>query len=121
MAAQGSGRDCHQKFSRALDGTLDDFIVARESGRRALKALIEQRLEGVSAEMQRSRARHAGILQWQRERTVMAGRCAQVRLENNRLELEAGDDGANALMWRKSWIVWKAHVKETYNILKKRR
>ena len=32
----------------ALDGTLDDFIVARETEGQALKAMIEQRLEGVS-------------------------------------------------------------------------
>ncbi len=38
----------------ALDGTLDDFIVARETEGRALKALIEQRLEGVSAEVAKS-------------------------------------------------------------------
>jgi uncharacterized protein (TIGR00255 family) len=35
----------------ALDGTLDDFIVARETEGQALKAMIEQRLEGVSTEV----------------------------------------------------------------------
>jgi uncharacterized protein (TIGR00255 family) len=35
----------------ALDGALDDFIVARETEGQALKALIEQRLEGVSTEV----------------------------------------------------------------------
>lgn len=34
----------------ALDGALDDFIVARETEGQALKAMIEQRLEGVSTE-----------------------------------------------------------------------
>jgi uncharacterized protein (TIGR00255 family) len=43
------------KFWR-LDGALDDFIVARETEGQALKALIEQRLEGVTAEVAKVRA-----------------------------------------------------------------
>lgn len=54
----------------ALDGTLDDFIVARETEGQALKALIEQRLEGVSTEVAKVRAHMPEILQWQRERLV---------------------------------------------------
>ena len=37
-------------------GTLDDFIIARETEGQALKVLIEQRLEGVTAEVVKVRA-----------------------------------------------------------------
>ena len=83
----------------ALDGTLDDFIVARETEGQALKAMIEQRLEGVSAEVAKVRTHMPEVLQWQRERLVAKLEEAEVQLENTRLE---------------------AHVKETYNILKKK-
>ncbi|MDU5690822.1 MAG: YicC/YloC family endoribonuclease [Citrobacter freundii] len=103
----------------ALDGTLDDFIVARETEGQALKALIEQRLEGVSAEVTKVRAHMPEILQWQRERLVAKLEDAQVQLENNRLEQEL------VLMAQRIDVAeeldrLEAHVKETYNILKKK-
>ncbi|TGC92008.1 hypothetical protein C9F04_02515, partial [Salmonella enterica subsp. enterica serovar Wilhelmsburg] len=64
------------------------FIVARETEGQALKALIEQRLEGVSAEVAKVRAHMPEILQWQRERLVAKLEAAQVQLDNNRLEQE---------------------------------
>ena len=54
----------------------------------ALKALIEQRLEGVSGEVAKVRAHMPEILQWQRERLVAKLEDAEVQLENNRLEQE---------------------------------
>lgn len=72
----------------ALDSTLDDFIVARETEGQALKALIEQRLEGVSGEVAKVRSHMPEILQWQRERLVAKLEDAEVQLENNRLEQE---------------------------------
>lgn len=50
--------------------------------------MIEQRLEGVSAEVTKVRAHMPEILQWQRERLVAKLEDAQVQLENNRLEQE---------------------------------
>ena len=67
----------------ALDGALDDFIVARETEGQALKALIEQRLEGVSGEVAKVRAHMPEILQWQRRRLVAKLEDAEVQLENN--------------------------------------
>ncbi len=118
-ARAGSGRDCRRNFSRA-GRYLDDFIVARETEGRALKALIEQRLEGVSAEVAKVRAHMPEILQWQRERTVAKLEDAQVQLENNRLEQEL------VMMAQRIDVAeeldrLEAHVKETYNILKKKR
>ncbi|HIF0907361.1 TPA: YicC/YloC family endoribonuclease [Klebsiella pneumoniae] len=103
----------------ALDGALDDFIVARETEGQALKALIEQRLEGVSGEVAKVRAHMPEILQWQRERLVAKLEDAEVQLENNRLEQEL------VLMAQRIDVAeeldrLEAHVKETYNILKKK-
>lgn len=103
----------------ALDGTLDDFIIARETEGQTLKALIEQRLEGVSAEVAKVRAHMPEILQWQRARLVTSLEEAQIQPENNRLEQEL------VLMAQRIDVAEEldrldAHVKETYNILKKK-
>ena len=81
--------------------------------------LIEQRLEGVTAEVVKVRAHMPEILQWQRERLVAKLEDAQVQLENNRLEQEL------VLLAQRIDVAeeldrLEAHVKETYNILKKK-
>ncbi len=102
----------------ALDGALDDFILARESEGASLKTLIEQRLDGVSAEVVKVRAQMPNVLLWQRERLVSKLEDAQVQLENNRLEQEL------VLMAQRVDVAeeldrLEAHVKETHKILKK--
>lgn len=72
----------------ALDAAIDEFIIARESEGAALKTLIEQRLEGVSAEVIKVRTHMPDVLKWQRERLLTRLEEAQVQLENNRLEQE---------------------------------
>ncbi|AIU71109.1 hypothetical protein AT03_00960 [Hafnia alvei FB1] len=103
----------------ALESAIDDFIDAREREGNALKAMIEQRLEGVSAEVAKVRQQMPEILQWQRERLVSKLEEAQVQLENNRLEQEL------VLMAQRVDVAeeldrLEAHVKETYVILKKK-
>jgi len=102
----------------ALETALDDFISARESEGAALKTMIEQRLDGVSAEVIKVRAQMPNILQWQRERLVSKLEDAQVQLENNRLEQEL------VLMAQRVDVAeeldrLEAHVKETHKIMKK--
>lgn len=102
----------------ALETALDDFISARESEGAALKTLIEQRLDGVSAEVIKVRAQMPNILQWQRERLVSKLEDAQVQLENTRLEQEL------VLMAQRIDVAeeldrLEAHVKETHKIMKK--
>lgn len=70
--------------------------------------------------MAKVRAHMPEILQWQRERLVAKLEDAQVQLENNRLEQEL------VLMAQRIDVAeeldrLEAHVKETYNILKKKR
>ncbi|QLK63073.1 YicC family protein [Enterobacteriaceae bacterium Kacie_13] len=102
----------------ALESALDDFIAARESEGAALKVMIEQRLDGVSAEVLKVRAHMPNILQWQRERLVSKLEDAQVQLENTRLEQEL------VLMAQRVDVAeeldrLEAHVKETHKIMKK--
>ncbi len=102
----------------ALETALDDFISARESEGAALKTMIEQRLDGVSAEVMKVRAQMPNILQWQRERLVSKLEDAQVQLENTRLEQEL------VLMAQRVDVAeeldrLEAHVKETHKIMKK--
>ncbi|WP_411703545.1 YicC/YloC family endoribonuclease [Edaphovirga cremea] len=103
---------------KGLDGALDDFILARESEGTALKAMIEQRLAGVSAEVVKVRAQMPNVLQWQRERLVSKLEDAQLQLENTRLEQEL------LLMAQRVDVAeeldrLEAHVNETHKILKK--
>ncbi|EFE97180.1 YicC/YloC family endoribonuclease [Serratia odorifera] len=120
MSAQEQDLDAiSAQLMQALDGALDDFIAARESEGTALKALIEQRLDGVSGEVSKVRAQMPNILQWQRERLVSKLEEAQVQLESTRLEQEL------VLMAQRIDVAEEldrldAHVKETHNILKKK-
>lgn len=104
---------------QALNYALDDFLAAREREGTELKALIEQRLNGVSAEVVKVRTQMPNILQWQRERLISTLEEAQVQLENTRLEQEL------VLIAQRMDVAeeldrLEAHVKETHNILKKK-
>ncbi|WP_159567189.1 YicC/YloC family endoribonuclease [Budvicia diplopodorum] len=102
----------------SLEVALDDFITAREREGSALKELIEQRLEGVSAEVIKVRARMPEVLVWQRERLMSKLEDAQVQLDNNRLEQELVML-AQRIDVAEELDRLEAHVKETYVILKK--
>lgn len=120
MSAQEQDLDAiNTELLTALDGALDDFIIARESEGTALKTLIEQRLEGVSLEVSKVRAQMPDVVKWQRERLVSKLEEAEVQLENTRLEQEL------VMMAQRIDVAEEldrldAHVKETYNILKKK-
>ncbi len=67
-------------------------LSSRAKRRRALKALIEQRLEGVSAEVAKSARICRKSLQWQRERLV-------AKLEDAlEVQLEKQPSGAELVM-----------------------
>lgn len=120
MSAQEQDLDAiAAEIIMALDGALDDFIIARETEGQALKALIEQRLEGVSAEIVNVRTHMPEVLKWQRDRLTTKLAEAEIQLENTRLEQEL------LLMAQRIDVAeeldrLEAHIKETYNILKKK-
>ncbi|MGL9760132.1 MAG: YicC/YloC family endoribonuclease [Symbiopectobacterium sp.] len=119
MSAQEQDLDAISKeLVTVLEKALDDFITARKTEGAALKLFIEQRLASVSAEIVKVRTHMPTILQWQRERLLNKLKEAQVQLENNRLEQEL------VLLAQRVDVAeeldrLEAHVKETYNILKK--
>ncbi|MFB6434514.1 MAG: YicC/YloC family endoribonuclease [Candidatus Malihini olakiniferum] len=110
--------DISKELIVTLEKALDDFITARETEGIVLKRLIEKRLTRVTAEVVKVRAHMPIILQWQRERLLNKLEEAQVQLENNRQEQEL------VLLAQRVDVAeeldrLEAHVKETYNILKK--
>ncbi|AUX95272.1 YicC/YloC family endoribonuclease [Mixta gaviniae] len=120
MSAQEQDLDAiNVELLAALELAIDDFIAARESEGAALKTLIEQRLEGVSTEVQKVRGWMPEVLKWQRERLVTKLEEAELQLDNNRVEQEL------LMMAQRIDVAeeldrLEAHVKETYNILKKK-
>ncbi|MFH4435510.1 YicC/YloC family endoribonuclease [Vibrio diabolicus] len=102
----------------AFDGAMDEFIEARAREGENMKAMIEQRLNAISAEVVKVRARMPEILEWQRERLFSKFEDAKVELDPSRIEQEL------ILLAQKSDVAEEldrldSHVKETTNILKK--
>ncbi|HHF3024502.1 TPA: YicC/YloC family endoribonuclease [Vibrio diabolicus] len=102
----------------AFEGAMDEFIEARAREGENMKALIEQRLNAISAEVVKVRARMPEILEWQRERLFSKFEDAKVELDPSRVEQEL------ILLAQKSDVAEEldrldSHVKETTNILKK--
>lgn len=120
MSAQDQDLDAiASELLAALELALDDFVAARETEGAALKGMIEQRLAGVSAEVTKVRAQMPDVLTWQRERLTSKLEEAQVQLDSNRVEQEL------IMMAQRVDVAEEldrldAHVKETYNILKKK-
>lgn len=102
----------------SLEIALDEFITAREREGSALKALIEKRLEGVSAEVVKVRARMPEVLIWQRERLMSKLEDLQIQLDSNRLEQELVML-AQRIDVAEELDRLETHIKETYVILKK--
>ncbi|ELB2804439.1 YicC/YloC family endoribonuclease [Vibrio alginolyticus] len=102
----------------AFDGAMDEFIEARAREGENMKVLIEQRLEAITSEVVKVRARMPEILEWQRERLFSKFEDAKVELDPSRVEQEL------ILLAQKSDVAEEldrldSHVKETTNILKK--
>ncbi|MGF1706195.1 YicC/YloC family endoribonuclease [Enterovibrio baiacu] len=101
-----------------FDETVNDFIAARASEGDNMKALIEQRLDAIDAEVVKVRAKMPEILNWQRERLLTKLEDAKVELDANRVEQEI------ILLAQKSDVAEEldrldSHVSETKKILKK--
>lgn len=108
----------NQKLLSALEEAMDEFIAARSREGENLKSLIEQRLDAISEEAVKVRARMPEILNWQRERLLTKFEEAKMELDPARVEQEL------ILLAQKSDVAEEldrldSHVKETRNILKK--
>lgn len=102
-----------------LDTVITTFIESRETEGQALKQMIEQRLEGVSEEVKKVRTHMPDILQWQRDRLQSKLNDAQIQADPTRLEQEL-IMLAQRVDVAEELDRLEAHVKETYNILKKK-
>ncbi|MEW6984307.1 YicC/YloC family endoribonuclease [Colwelliaceae bacterium 6471] len=119
MEAEEADMDAVQaEILAGFDAALKDFIVARADEGANLKALIEQRLDGIVAEAEKVKAHMPEIIQWQRTRITDKFAEANIELESSRVEQELVmlaqkmdvDEEIDRLF---------SHVKETKSILKK--
>ena len=89
MAAPEQDMDeLNTRLLAGFDEVLGLFIESRQSEGDKLKALIEQRLEGIQVEVTKVRALMPQILDWQRQRLVDRLAEAKLELESTRVEQE---------------------------------
>lgn len=101
-----------------FDKALADFIAARASEGKNLKAMIEQRLDAISAEADKVQAYMPEIIEWQRNRIIEKFTDAKIDLDSGRVEQEL------VLLAQKMDVAEEldrlnSHVSETKKILKK--
>ena len=102
----------------AFDETLNEFIEARASEGSSLKALIEQRLDNITVEVEKVAAHLPTIMDWQKDRL-------QSKFDEAKVELEAGRLEQEMIMLAQKIDVAEeldrlnTHVSETKKILKK--
>ena len=101
-----------------FDEVLGHFIESRQSEGEKLKALIEQRLEGIQVEITKVRALMPQILEWQRQRLTDRLAEAGLELEPTRVEQEI------ILLAQRIDVAEELdrlgmHITETHKILKK--
>ncbi|NMP33568.1 YicC family protein [Thalassotalea sp. M1531] len=119
MEAEEADMDTIQaEILAGFDQALKDFIAARASEGTNMKALIEQRLEGISEQAEKVKAHMPEIIQWQKERIVEKFNDAGVEPDSGRVEQEL------VLLAQKMDVDEEidrlhSHVKETRGILKK--
>ncbi|RYU46082.1 YicC family protein [Aliivibrio finisterrensis] len=97
---------------------VNDFVEARASEGENMKALIVQRLDSITEEAAKVRARMPEILEWQRNRLLTKFEDAKIELDSSRVEQEL------ILLAQKSDVAEEldrldSHVKETTNVMKK--
>lgn len=97
---------------------VNDFVEARASEGENMKALIVQRLDAITTEAAKVRARMPEILEWQRNRLLTKFEDAKIELDSGRVEQEL------ILLAQKSDVAEEldrldSHVKETTNVMKK--
>jgi uncharacterized protein (TIGR00255 family) len=119
IATQEADVDEMQKVMMdAFDEALTQFLAARQSEGESMAALIEQRLDGILAEVDKVSEQMPAVLEWQKDRIRTRFEEAQVTLEDTRVEQEM------VLLAQKTDVAeeldrLKSHIKETQKIMKK--
>lgn len=101
-----------------FDLTLTDFIASRATEGSNLKAMIEQRLDGISGEVEKVTARMPDVIKWQREKIQARFEDAKIELDPTRVEQEM------VMLAQKVDVAEEldrllSHISETQKILKK--
>ena len=119
MEAEEADMDAIQaEILKAFDQALKDFIAARASEGENMKALIEQRLDGITEQANKVKAHMPEIIQWQKDRIIEKFNDAGIEPESGRVEQEL------VLLAQKMDVDEEidrlfSHVSETNKILKK--
>ncbi|MEP2603120.1 MAG: YicC/YloC family endoribonuclease, partial [Paraglaciecola sp.] len=103
---------------KEFDLTLTDFIAARATEGVNLKAMIEQRLDGIKVEVEKVTAHMPEVIKWQREKILSRFEEAKIELESTRVEQEM------VMLAQKVDVAEEldrliSHISETHKILKK--
>ena len=101
-----------------FDLTLSDFIDARATEGSNLKAMLEQRLHGISSEVEKVTAHMPDVIKWQREKIQARFEEAKIELDPTRVEQEM------VMLAQKVDVAEEldrllSHISETHKILKK--
>ena len=119
MAAPEQDMDeLNTRLLAGFDEVLGLFIESRQSGGDKLKAVIEQRLEGIQNEVTKVRAFMPQILDWQRQKLIDRLAEAKLELDPTRVEQEI------ILLAQRIDVAEELdrlgmHIAETHKILKK--
>ncbi|WP_289032046.1 YicC/YloC family endoribonuclease [uncultured Paraglaciecola sp.] len=119
MSAEEADMDSIQgDILKEFDLTIADFIAARATEGVNLKAMIEQRLNGIKVEVEKVTAHMPEVLKWQREKILNRFEEAKIELESTRVEQEM------VMLAQKVDVAEEldrliSHISETYKILKK--
>ena len=101
-----------------FDLAITDFIAARATEGSNLKAMIEQRLDGINVEVEKVTAHMPDVIKWQREKI-------QARFEDAKIELDPARVEQEMVMLAQKVDVAEeldrliSHISETQKILKK--
>lgn len=119
IAAEETDMDAIQTDILAeFDATLKDFIASRATEGENLKAMIEQRLDGIEKEVAVVNQRMPEIIAWQKDRLLSRFEEAKIELDEGRVEQEM------IMLAQKVDVAEEldrlnSHIGETRKILKK--
>ena len=89
IAAEETDMDTMQSEALAeFDATLKEFKQARANEGANMKAMIEQRLDGIEEQVKIVSARMPEVIIWQREKLLSRFEEAKIELEEGRVEQE---------------------------------
>ncbi len=121
ILSQENNLDCVSKYLlNEIEFALADFVFNREREGKKIKIMIEKRLNAICKELKKIRRKMPEIFKWQSERLRKKIEEINIQIDNNRLEQEF------LILAQRIDVAEEldrldAHIKETRNILKKKK